>query len=158
MDQNTYYTWETHEYENKDRSIDWFWAVGIIAFVIIVLSIIFKNFLFGVLVLIATASILYISARKPKQVTISITDRYIKISEEENYYQDLSAFWIELKKDITKPPTLLISTKKRFMPMITIPLPKEINTDELRQKLLKHLPEREMRESSIYEMMERLGF
>ena len=158
MEENTYYSWEMNEYEHKERSVDWFWAVGIIAFVVIVLAIIFKNYPLSLLILIGTITLLYVSSRKPKPVQITITDRYIKIGEEEKYYQDIRSFWIEMKKDVTKEPVLLVLTKKNFMPMIGIPLPREINTEELRQKLLKHAPEKEMAESSIYEMMEKLGF
>lgn len=158
MEENTYYTWEMNEYEHKERSVDWFWAVGIIAFVVIVLAIIFKNYPLSLLILIGTITLLYVSSRKPKPVQIMITDRYIKIGEEEKYYQDIKSFWIEMKKDLAKEPVLLILTKKNFMPLIGIPLPREINTEELRQKLLKHTAEKEMAESSIYEMMEKLGF
>jgi hypothetical protein len=136
----------------------WFWAVGIIAFVIIVLAVLFKNYPFAMLILIGTVTLLYISGRKPKPIKIEITNRYIAIGEEEKYYQDLKQFWIEQKRDKEKRPVLLLLTRKGFAPLTTIPLPIEINTEDLRQKLLKHMEEKEMAESGIYEMMEKLGF
>jgi hypothetical protein len=158
MESNTYYTWETKEYEKKEVSNDWFWAVGIITLVIFVLSIIFKSYLFGVLIVIGVLSLFYTKMRDPKNIEIKITDRYIKIGEEEKYYQDVRYFWIEIPKDEINDPTLLIANKTNFSPLITIKIPREIKKEDLRTKLLEHIEEKKMEESKIYEAMEKLGF
>lgn len=158
MEENVYISWETHEYDHKETSVDWFWAIGIIALVICALSILTKNYLFGVLIVLGIGCIMYLKIREPKNIHIAITDRYIKIKEDERYYQDIQAFWIEIMKDKTKQPRLLLAMKRSLTPVVTINLPPEVNTEDLRQKLLKHLEERQMSYPKIYDMMEKLGF
>jgi len=45
--------WDAHEYEHRERSPDWFWAVGIISVSVAVAAVIFGNIIFGILVIIA---------------------------------------------------------------------------------------------------------
>lgn len=158
MEENVYYSWDTEEYQNKETTPDWFWAIGIIAIVICVLSIIFKNYLFAIMIIIGIGCIIYLKIRSPKMVTITITDHYIQIKEDEKYYQDIQAFWVEILKDKTKEPQLILAMKRSLTPLIVINIPKDINTEELRQKLLKHIEEKQMTSSVIYDMMEKLGF
>ena len=40
--------WDAHEYEHKERSADWFWAVGIISVSMAVAAIIFGIFFFHI--------------------------------------------------------------------------------------------------------------
>ena len=42
--------WEAYEYEPKERSADWYWIVGIIALAICVVSLIYGNIIFAILV------------------------------------------------------------------------------------------------------------
>jgi hypothetical protein len=158
MQENIYYNWETKEYNHNNVNPDWIWALGIIAIIILVLSIMYQNYLFGILMLIGTSCIIYLKLRTPKLIHISITDRYIGIGEEERYYQDLKNFWIDATNHKVRVPHLLIATKRNLTPLITIAIPHEISITELRTKLLVHLEEKQMQESGIYEIMEKLGF
>ena len=58
--------WQTFEYQNRARSSDWFWVVGIIAISAAAAAILFKNFLFGILIIIATFTLMLQAARKPR--------------------------------------------------------------------------------------------
>lgn len=158
MDGNTYYTWRTKEYTHTDTPNDWFWAVGIITLVICIIAIMFKNYLFAVLMLVGVGIIMYTKIRQPKDVEIKITDQYIQIGEDKKYYQDIASFWIEVIKDENKTPQLLIALKRKLTPLIIIKLPTELRAEDVRQNLLKHLEERQMTEGGIYELMEKLGF
>lgn len=158
MEGNTYYTWHTKEYTHTDTSNDWFWAVGIITVVICILAIMFKNYLFAVLMLVGIGIIMYTKIRQPKDVEIKITDQYVQIGEDKRYYQDIAAFWIEVMKDTEATPQLLLAMKRKLTPLIIIKLPKELRAEDVRQNLLKHLEEKQMTEGGIYELMEKLGF
>ena len=158
MEGNTYYTWHTKEYTHVETSNDWFWAVGIITLVICILAIMFKNYLFAVLMLVGVGIIMYTKIRQPKDVEIKITDQYIQIGEDKRYYQDIAAFWIEVIKDADATPQLLLAMKRKLTPLIIIKLPKELRAEDVRQNLLKHLEEKQMTEGGIYELMEKLGF
>jgi predicted small secreted protein len=158
MEEKTYYTWEAPEYEKKDTTPDWFWAVGIITVVICIFAILAKNYLLSVLIVLGVGCIMYLKIRSPKHITISITDRYIKIKEDERYYQDIQAFWIQIPKEKNKKHQLLLTMKRNLTPLLVITLPPEINTENLRQYMLKHIEEREMLNPPIYDMMEKLGF
>ncbi len=154
----TYYTWETDEYTHNEVNPDWIWALGIIALIILVLSILYKNYLFGVLITLGTICIIYLKLRTPKQVTIEITDRCISIGEDDMYYQDIKYFWIDVTKGKNRLPHLLLARTRALSPLVVIAIPEDVPIKDLRANLITHTTERQMKESEIYEIMEKLGF
>ncbi len=158
MQEHIYYTWETHEYTQKEINPDWIWALGIITIITIVLSIMYKNYLFGVLMTLGTICIVYLKLHTPKKIHITITDRSIRIGEEERYYHDIGAFWIDVTHKDSEGTRLLIAPKKSFSPLLTLSIPNTIPLKELKNVLLEHIEEKQMKESGIYEIMEKLGF
>ncbi len=158
MQETIYYTWETDEYTQKEVNPDWIWALGIITIIILVLSIMFNNYLFGILMVIGATCIIYLKIRNPKSINIAITDRSIQIGEEERYYHDLGSFWIDITRKENDEARLLLASKRNFTPLVVISIPNNIDTKALRTNLLTHLEEKQMKESGIYEIMEKLGF
>ena len=63
--------WEADEYEERERSADWFWALGAVAFFGIVLSFIFGNLLLALIIAIATFAIYAYENRPPQKNEIS---------------------------------------------------------------------------------------
>ena len=69
--------WEAHEYEHKERSLDWFWAMGIISISIAIATVIFGNIILAVLVLVSVFSLALFINRLPTTIHVSVTEQGI---------------------------------------------------------------------------------
>jgi len=150
-------TWSALEYEERERSVDWYWAVGIIALVIAVVSIIYQNYLFAVLIVIATFTLLLYASRKPREVSVELGRRGIRIGGVFYPYATLKSFWIHHHRE-ERRGRLIVQSEKLLMPYVTIPLPDEPNEDTIHDFLATYLLVEEHPESISEIVMERLGF
>jgi hypothetical protein len=158
MEQNDTIGWDILEYEEKNRSIDWYWGVGIATITIVALAFIFGDILFGILILIAVCSLAYLTIRKPEMVHVEIGQKGIKAGDELYPYHNLLSFWIEREETHPNDRHLLLMSKRKLMPLITIPLPLEFDENILRNKLLENLEEQELQDSRLHKFVEILGF
>lgn len=147
--------WQAPEYEFRKKTADWFWVAGIITIAFIFSSVVLKNILFAVLVVIGSFSLMLYAARKPKIVSFSVGPKGIQIAERIYYYDDLKSFWINYNPPQTKE--LIIESKKTFMPHITIMLG-DADPVKARDFLLKFLPEQKNEESLITTISRLIGF
>ena len=67
---DTVFSWEVDEYIERDRSNDWFWTVGLIVLTGIVISIILKNFVFAMFLLVAAGTLSVFIFRKPERLAV----------------------------------------------------------------------------------------
>lgn len=147
--------WEAHEYEHKERSSDWFWAAGIITVALALAAMIFGNAIFGILILIsAFALALYIN-RPPENVHISIAEGGIQRDRIFYPFSTLSGFWIDTDHPHKK---VILRSKKTLMPLIVIPLSDDVDTEKLRDLLLRHMIEEYHSIPLMEKVLEYLGF
>ncbi|MFZ2048873.1 MAG: hypothetical protein WAV25_01065 [Minisyncoccia bacterium] len=147
--------WDAHEYEHKERTQDWFWAVGIIAVSISIASIIFGNIIFGIFILVATFSLsLYIN-RPPEILKMRIDS--LGIARNKIYYpfETIHSFCIDIEHPHKK---ILLRSKKMFMPLIVIPLGEEVSSDKVNSILKEFLPEEYQQLPFLENVLEFLGF
>ena len=154
--ENTPLKWEAEEYTYREKTPDWFYALGIIAVSIAGTSIIFKNYLFGILILVATFSLMLFAKRKPSLVSFELNDRGLRINRLLYPYSTLESFWITNHEHGSQK--LLVQSKKMLSPLLIIPLGETINQEEIRSHLLNFLKEKEQNEPIAEKIMERLGF
>ncbi len=147
-------TWSALEYEHRDRSNDWFWAVGIIALGGAILAIIFGNLLFGILIIVGALTLILYALRHPRHVSFEINARGIVLDGALFPYQTLESFWIHEHR---VPNKLIVKSQKVFMPFITIPL-EGVTAADVRDLLNDYIPEEEVHESLSERVMEMLGF
>ena len=148
-------SWKALEYKRKEKTADWYWAVILIALAIVVISFITQNALFAILIIISTIILLSFSVIAPKTVDISMNQKGIAVGKEMYPFATLESFWVEsMDKDNQK---ILFKSKKLIMPLVSIPLEEHHHLD-VREFLLKYLPEVEMHEPLSQKIMEKLGF
>jgi hypothetical protein len=148
-------SWKAPEYIYIPKSADWFWAVGILTLAFLAVAIIMANLLFGIFLIIAGFTIALYGARKPRIVSFSVNARGIQVGRRLYPYEDLESFWIYYEPD--HPKELNLESKKLFMPSLGLPLG-NADPNELRQFLIKFLPEKR-HEPSLTEAIARyLGF
>ncbi len=148
-------SWKVLEYKKKEKTADWYWAVGIITLSLIIISIILKNYTFAVLLIISIITFAIFSVKDPEILEIEIDKRGLIVNKNMYPFATLEAFWVDISdKENHK---LIIRSQKTFMPLIIIPI-EEIHHLEIRDFLLKFIPEIEMSEPTIQKIMDKLGF
>lgn len=147
--------WSALEFVKHEKNPLWFIIGGIIAIIFLIFSIWTKNFIFAIIIILATFSIFIWAQKKPRKITFLLTPKGLKIDENLYAFDHLKSFWI-----FYDPPEikfLSVESKKLFMPRIIIPIADE-NPNRIREFLLKYLPEVEQRESLIDILARRLRY
>ncbi|MBI1957130.1 MAG: hypothetical protein HYS44_01590 [Candidatus Niyogibacteria bacterium] len=148
-------SWSAPEYDYIPKSREWYWAVGILAMALVIVSALIHNFLFGILVVLAGFTVALYGARRPKIVRFTISARGVEIGEKLHSYESLESFWI--RYDPPRVKELDIVSKKLTSPRITIPLG-DADPNAIRAILAKTLKESETEESFAESIGRLLGF
>jgi len=158
--QNDKLVWSALEYEEKERSNDWFWALGTIIVTGSIASLIFANYFFAVLLVLGGFLLGYFAMRKPDVVVYELNDRGLKVRNRLYPYENIKSFWVQinLRRDTNLKPILFIHSERVFMPILSIPIDEEIAEDIRNIMLYKQVEEVEMKEHPSDKIMEVLGF
>lgn len=150
------FSWNTYEYEHREKSSDWYWALGILVVVGATIAFISKNLLFGFLILMGGFMLGLFAGKKNDPLEIEISQRGVYINGNVIDFKNISGFWMyRTVRDVRK---LILKTNQNLIPIVTIPLPDEMKATDLRDFLLKYIPEQEMQEGFMDALMERIGF
>lgn len=146
--------WSALEYEEKERSTDWFWALGIIVVTSSVAAIIYGNYFFATLLFLSGLLLGFFAIKKPDLVYYELNMEGLKIRTRLYPYENIQAFWVQTKIK----PTLFIKSERAFMPVISIPIENSIAHDIRSIMLSENVFEEEMKEHPSHTIMESLGF
>jgi len=146
--------WHAYEYVYREKSVDWYWAVAIIAISMAVTSILFNNLLFALLILLAFFSLMLYAKRKPHLLEIKIDHRGLQEGRVHYPFSSIESFWVE---DRFEEPKIIMRSRKKTMPYIVIPIV-DVNPDLVRDHLKRFLLEDEHAEPLAKKIMEYLGF
>ena len=157
MDEPINLTWSALEYEEKERSKDWFFALGIIVITSTITAIIFENYFFAVILLLGGGLLGFFAKKKPNVLAYTLDEKGLHIGMRLYPYEDIKAFWVQLNKGETGA-MFFVKAEKLFMPIVSIPI-EYAWAEEVRDIMLeKNIPEIEMREHLSEKIMESLGF
>jgi len=153
MEKNTI-AWSAPEHAHEHKSPDWFWAVGIIAASIVVVSVISGNALFALFVFLGATTLFIHAVRQPREISIEIHERGISLGNLSFSYDMLDSFTVVEHNDA---PCLILKSKKLFTPYSIIPLP-EGYQEKVRAYLAQHLSEQtlEIRLKEVSSALERI--
>jgi len=145
-------SWQGPEYFYREKSGDWYWAVGIISASIAVAAILIENYIFAIFIALASFTLILFSSKKPKMVEIGINKDGIFFEKYFYPFDSIESFWVntDLKK-------IIIKTKKFLMPLIVLPL-EETDPEMIREVLGSYLNEEELNEPLFQKILEFLGF
>lgn len=149
---SSFVEWETLDRPVKERGSEWFISVAIIAFAIAVASVILANYIFAILVIVGTASLLLHSIKIPKQITVRIFDKGVLLDRMLYPFDGLVSFYINEHEN-----KLLLKTNKAFLPIIAIAI-ESMGAEEIRKVLSKNIIEEEIEESFWEKLMDHFGF
>lgn len=146
-------TWQAYEYNYHEKTSDWFWALWIITISLAVASILFKNTLFAIFLVLASLALSLYAKREPEIITCRLTDRGLQFGKTLYPYQTLDSFWVN--EDMH--PKIIVQSKKVVMPLLIIPIG-NLNPAAVRDFLTRYLREEEHQEPLTQKIMDFLGF
>jgi len=152
--ENDHITWSTLEYPIREKTTDWYWALGIMAVAGAVASYILANILFSILIILGAFTVAVYGARHPHMVEFEIDRRGIRSGATLYPHSSLTSFWVIEGSEESK---ILLQSSKVFMPYIVIPLGGE-NPEMVREVLLNYLKEEEHVEPFAQRIMDYLRF
>lgn len=150
--------WSALEYEEKERSPDWFWALGIVVVSSSIAAIIFGNYFFAVLLFLSGTLLGFFAIKSPDLVPYELNMRGLQIRTHLYPYENIKAFWVERSGEHKDAPVLLIKSERFFMPIISIPLDSNIAHSVRSIMLSKEVAEEKMIEHPSAKILESLGF
>src|SRR5512141_1166647 len=147
--------WSALEYEEKERSKDWFWALGIIVATSSIASIIFGNYFFAALLILSGLLLGFFAIKKPDTVTYELNDKGLKIRTRLYPYENIKSFWVQIGASpmTNVKPLLFINSERVFMPIISIPISAEMAPEIHAIMLEKNIAEVEMKEHPSEKIM-----
>ncbi|MBP6883947.1 MAG: hypothetical protein KBC06_01805 [Candidatus Pacebacteria bacterium] len=153
MNENLKLEWTALEYEDKERSKDWFWALGVIVVTSSIASIIFANYFFAALIIIGGAMLGYFATQKPSTISYELNARGLKAGTRLFPYETIKSFWVQEIR-----PTIFIKSERFFMPIISIPIEGNMIAEVHEIFSAQGIPEEEMKEHISDKIMDTLGF
>ncbi len=136
-------SWITPEFTYHKKGLGWFIALALIAIVFFIIALIMQNYIFALLVLLASFLIYIQALKKPPKIKVAIAEEGITVRETLFLYKELSSFWLFEEPEIR---ILSLESKKLLRPRISIPLAQQ-NPNEIRQILIGFIPERRQEET-----------
>ncbi|MCX6753172.1 MAG: hypothetical protein NTW62_02405 [Candidatus Nomurabacteria bacterium] len=145
-------SWSAFEYEEKKRSPDWFWALGIIVVAGSITAIILGDAFFAILLVLGGVSLGFFAVRKPQLITHELSDKGLKIKDKMYLYKDIQSFFVRTEHT----PALFIKTKRIFLPVIVTYLD-NVYPENVKEFFIENnVPEEEMKEHYSEKIVERL--
>jgi hypothetical protein len=132
-----FFSWKFSEFSQYKREQGWYFGGGAVVVLFLIYSIITRNFLFGLITIIA-ALIVLMFHRSSNEVEFKITEDGILVNDKFYDYKVIKNFYI-----IYVPPevkTLYFEPKSFFSPRIPISL-EDQNPAEIREVLRQYLEE-----------------
>lgn len=149
------FEWDAPEHEHKERGSDWFWSAGIIVAALALVSIIFGNIIFAILIVISAFSLTLFINRPPENIKVSITSLGIRKGNILYPIETIASFWIDVEHPHKK---IILRSNKPLMPLIVIPIADETDVEAVREYLLTKTAEEYQSLPLVEKILEYLGF
>ncbi|MFT7557802.1 MAG: hypothetical protein ACI83D_000472 [Planctomycetota bacterium] len=149
-------TWTTPEFVYTENTPDWFWGIGLVTLAGAVLSFVFGNTLFGILILIGGVLLMAFSRHKPKDVEVSLSKVGVSINTDFASYETINTFWIHVDKHEHYKVFLQFDPEGEVK--MVAPIAEDIDPGQVREFLLNYIKEEELQESFPLRILEKFGY
>jgi len=152
--------WSAPEYEDKERSRDWFWAFGVVVVTSMIAAIILGDYFFALLIVLAGVLLGIFAIKKSSIITYELNPKGLRIGSRLYPYENIRSFWVQanLSPGTKVKPLLFVHTERVFMPTLSIPIEENIAEDIHDIFTAQEISEVEMKEHPSEKIMEILGF
>lgn len=147
--------WNAHPHNIRERGIDWYWVLSLLAVSGAIAAFILGNILFGVLIILSLAIIvLYTIYDSHEPVAYAISPNGIQVGDFIYHYTKLVSFYID--RTHIHGPHILIRRKEGLEHILVIPIPDEY-VEEIYELLSLKLKEEHLIEPWPQKIMEIIG-
>lgn len=140
MEEGQGISWTVGTNEPRERSVDWYWGLGVLAVVGAGVSIFLGNVLLAVILILGAGSIGFLAARGSREHAVVIDPRGIAIDGTRYPYSSVYSFWVE--RDMEQPH-LFLSMRGIMAPHFSFPLPDHEKAVEVQSMLKRFASEEE---------------
>ena len=154
-EQTKKFEWDASEVDHREKTVDWYWALGIAVVVGCVLCIIAKNYLLAILIALGGLLLAFYGNDRPMPVHVEISERGIKMNDDLYTHETIKSFWMYV--DHKKRNRLSIITSRTALPERIVMLPDDISAREIRAYLLRFAEEKETNPSLLNVLAETVG-
>ena len=156
--------WHVHTHEHKERSADWYWALGLVALMGAAISLYLSNILFAAIIVLGALSIGVLAVRGPREHQVQIDGRGINVDGTLYKYPAVQSFWVavdeplqERAHELDERVWLYVTTHGYLHPHITLPLVDLDHGHTVRNYLLQFVDEEEQHPHFAEHVAELLG-
>ena len=125
-------SWDVITHVHKERTVDWYWALGLVALVGAGVSIWVGNLLFALIIVISAGSLGVLAARGPREHRVHIDNHGIAIDGTLYAYRSIKSFWVDKNPRL---PRLYLMTHGIMAPHITLPLDSVGQAEQVRSSM-----------------------
>jgi hypothetical protein len=148
------FSWQASEYTFYKKSPLWYFVILVLALLCIGAAIYFRQWILIAVIVMFVIVLIQYSRRKPEMRNYALNEQGIKIDDKTYSFKQFKSFWIIKTAEET---SLNLEPLKRLSPIITISL-SGVRTEDLRQILVKYLPEQKREEELIDRISKKLKF
>ncbi len=153
--ENAIIHWSALEYDHKEKSVDWFWAIGLSAIAGAVIAILYKNYFFGVFLILAGVCMGMFGARKPQMVEVGIFEEGVIVGDRKYEWAKLHGWNIV---GVGESQQLVLHTERPMAPVMTVPMPFQ-DAQKVQEILNAHLEQNDqLHNKGIERLMDKIGY
>lgn len=150
------FSWEAPHYAHRPKTADWYWVLGILAVVGIVLSIITNNLLLAFVIALGGTLMAIYAGKESPPIRIEISQKGVRVDDSIYPYKNIKSFWIyKTREDDYR---IILEVERAYLPFFTLPISSEINLNDLRSFLKLKIEEIEHKEPTLDTIMHSIGF
>jgi hypothetical protein len=141
---------------HKVRSVDWFWAIGLITLIGAGTAFFVGNHLFGIFILLGGSLLFYTNLNESNDSTVHINEKEITVNG--LHYKSKNMRGFAITKNSNEEDILIIRTDRFFMPMLILHIADDVSLKNLEEILIKRVTKEDLREPPANALAEKLGF
>ncbi|MFM7089033.1 MAG: hypothetical protein ACKOW9_05920 [Candidatus Paceibacterota bacterium] len=146
--------WTLPEHEHREKTNDWYWALGVIVVCGSIAAIMYENYLFAGVLVLSGILMGHFGSTPPETVSYEINSKGFKLKHHTYPYKKIKSFFVGGET----APFLFMKIDRPFMPIIYVPIEKHLS-EMIRGKFLSFgIPEEEMKEHPSEKLMDMIGF
>ena len=143
-------SWHVQTHNDRERSPDWYWGVGLITLAAAGLCIFLSNLLLGAILIIAAGTVMVMVARGPREHEVNFTPRGVSLDGTLYRWESVRSFWVSREY-------VLLSTQALMHPQIVLPLVDLSRAQAVRAYCKRFCTEEEQQPHVGHHVVEMLG-
>lgn len=150
------FSWREKEFVKIPKNKNWLVGAGLFFGVVLILSLLIKNYFLGFLILVAGFSFFIYALKEPREYTFTVNQEGVKIDDKLIPFREIRFFWV-FKRPHPWPDELSLVLKRKINSHVMIPLGEQ-EVGPLTEFLKKHIKEKRQEESLVEVFLRKIGF